>query len=181
MADRINQAPFDRYTFAHMGFGATFAGIGTPWWGTLAISIAFEMVEDRLKDTYPQAFPFSSHDSRRNTVGDTVALMAAYFYTQYHLKQGLSPAGQLALRTAMTSTLTAFTAAVGAGALASIREDVVGKQAASAGYWGYAVGSTAGGASAARRGPPVAPIAAGAGAVVAGPVGAATGAYLAAR
>lgn len=183
--DGINAHAVDRYTSAHFGVGVTAAVAGLPWWATLIGSIAWELAEDRLKDAIPGVFPYSSHDTLLNASTDTLAVMAGW---------GM---GRLALRATDLRDRAAMEAAVGAtiGAVALPTASLVGHLVGAApstqrARVAYGLGSGLGGAIAdfisTRRRYPGTPLpivlaqaaVTGLSGALAGPAGAAVGAYL---
>jgi len=75
----VNQSMFDRFSLVHFGAGMLKRHFGVTAGEALALAVAWEMVEDGLKDRFPQAFPNASHDSMRNSVGDVLSSMAGYY------------------------------------------------------------------------------------------------------
>lgn len=77
---RINEAPIDRWTSVHVASGSILGLLGTPWWGALGISTAFEIVENIVQPHVPSVFAGSADsDSLENSVLDTAALMLGWF------------------------------------------------------------------------------------------------------
>lgn len=143
----INQAPFDKYTSAHAGFGVVYAYFGVPLWAAVAISIAFEAFENRLKDRYPRAFPYSSHDSLANSVGDTLAVAVGHMVAHHAMQHGLSPGEKQALEATVAATLGGFVGAIAMGGAA----DRIDEKASAAGELGYRVGGAFGAAVGSHR------------------------------
>lgn len=189
--ESINQEAFDRFTSAHAGVGITMAVMDIPWPAALAITAAWELIENELKDRQPLLFPYSSHDSRANSLGDSLAVMLAYFVTRHATKGRLSRPGRAALNAAVGSTLGGFAGAALFGAVAKLKGEQAAliergsSNVASLGPKGYQVGSTLGGAVGAARAVPKekgrSAFGAAAGGGTLGPLGAALGAYLATR
>lgn len=179
----VNQPMFDRYSTAHAGFGVTFAALGIPFWAAAVISIAFELFENKLKDTFPAAFPFASHDSVLNTVGDTISLLAGHALAAHVLNRGATPAEQAALQATVAATVTGFVTAVLAGSTSTVLERQLGKQAANWGDQGFRAGSALGGSYGAWRAgaPDMSVVTAVAGGYLGGPVGAGLAAYAAGK
>jgi hypothetical protein len=73
-----NQTAFDRYSFAHVGVGFLVGKAGVPWRVALTWAVAFELLEDELKDKAPALFPRPSHDSTVNKVADVAVFLAGY-------------------------------------------------------------------------------------------------------
>jgi hypothetical protein len=74
-----NYAMVDGYTLWHITAGAFvgLAGIGP--WTALAATVAWELVEDRLKASLPDWFPVETYDSLANQVGDTASFMGGWY------------------------------------------------------------------------------------------------------
>lgn len=75
---QVNFEMFDRWSFAHAGWGAGFQVAGLTPLQALALVVTWEVVEPTLKRSFPAAFPSSSIDSLPNKVGDCLASMAGY-------------------------------------------------------------------------------------------------------
>lgn len=186
MADPYNQAAMDRFTSAHAGIGITMAAFGIPWWATLASTVGWELLENRIKDARPDLFPYSSHDSIANSVSDSVAVMLGFWSTRYAMGKGLSAEGRAALSSAVGATLGSFLGSVSFGLLgratkSATTQEERGLQIQSHGQAGYHVGCGMGGAAGAmiasqRR--VAALIGGGLGGSLGGPIGAAFGTYL---
>lgn len=73
-----NQRAVDRYTLVHAGVGWLVGKAGVPWRVALTWAVAFELLEDELKDKAPQLFPRPSHDSTVNKVADVAAFLGGY-------------------------------------------------------------------------------------------------------
>ena len=73
-----NQTAFDRYSLIHAAVGYGVGVAGVPWRVALTWAVAFELLEDELKDKAPQLFPRPSHDSTVNKVSDVVVFLAGY-------------------------------------------------------------------------------------------------------
>jgi hypothetical protein len=69
----------DRWTTGHASVGVLYGVTKMPWWAALGLAIAWEVVENPLKDRYPDFFPDSRHDSYPNAAVDTAAVMVGYF------------------------------------------------------------------------------------------------------
>lgn len=74
----INRAVFDRFSLLHALSGVALALLGVSPVVTASILIGWEVVENTLKDNFPQAFPHPSHDSLGNALGDIAAGGAGY-------------------------------------------------------------------------------------------------------
>lgn len=175
----INQAAFDRYSSAHAGFGVLFAAHDVSFWGALAISVAFELVENELKEAYGEVFPHSSRDSLENSIGDTLSLLAGYVVAKTAIDKGLSKREKRALQATVASTIGGFVGGVGTGATMTPRAGEKAPNVPQApSTWaeaGYQAGAAVGGAYGARQGDKksLTPAAVAAvGGYVAGPIGA---------
>ncbi len=78
---RENVAFFDRYTPLHMVSGVALGRLGLPWWGALAIAVAWEVAEPSLKRSpvWRKRFPNPTIDSFGNKSGDVAALMGTWY------------------------------------------------------------------------------------------------------
>jgi hypothetical protein len=73
-----NQEALDRFTLVHLGVGYLVGRAGVPWRVALTWAVAFELLEDELKDKMPTLFPRPSHDSTVNKVADVAAFLGGY-------------------------------------------------------------------------------------------------------
>jgi hypothetical protein len=73
-----NQTAFDRYSLVHAGVGYAVGRAGVPWRVALTWAVAFELLEDELKDKAPGLFPRPSHDSTANKVSDVAIFLVGY-------------------------------------------------------------------------------------------------------
>ncbi len=73
------QPIIDRWTTGHASVGVLYGVTKMPWWVALGLAIAWEVIENPLKDRYPDFFPDSMHDSSPNAVVDAAAVMVGYF------------------------------------------------------------------------------------------------------
>jgi hypothetical protein len=78
MVRTINEAPFDRFTLAHVVVGYLLKRGGWSAESTLIAAIAWEVVEPMLKENSPDAFPHPEKDSAENKVVDVVATMIGW-------------------------------------------------------------------------------------------------------
>lgn len=75
---QINGDAFDRFTLAHFGVGVALGMIRAPWWVTLPMAIGWELVENKLKDRWPEVFPHATHDTAANAIVDALAMMTGW-------------------------------------------------------------------------------------------------------
>jgi hypothetical protein len=75
----INQSVFDRFWLLHAAAGFATQRLGLTTNQSIALAIAWEVIENDLKDRYPAAFPHPSHDSARNAIGDVLSSLAGYY------------------------------------------------------------------------------------------------------
>lgn len=75
---QINGDAFDRFTFVHFGVGVALGMVGAPWWVALPMAIGWELVENRLKDKFPELFPHATHDTLTNAVMDALAMTTGW-------------------------------------------------------------------------------------------------------
>ena len=73
------QPVLDRYTVGHAAVGVVYGLTSMPWWAALGLAVAWEVVENPLKDAYPQLFPDAKHDRYENAAVDVVAVMAGFW------------------------------------------------------------------------------------------------------
>lgn len=74
----LAQRAVDRFTLVHAGVGFLVGKAGVPWRVALTWAIAFELLEDELKDKAPQLFPRASQTSTLNKVTDVAAFLGGY-------------------------------------------------------------------------------------------------------
>ncbi len=72
------QPLLDRYSVAHAAAGVVYGAVGLPWWWALGAGVFWELVENPLKDRFPEVFPDSCHDTLGNAAGDLLAVMVGY-------------------------------------------------------------------------------------------------------
>ena len=76
--DEINQKPVDRFTLLHGLAGVLARQAGISFELTLILSIGWEFLEPKLKETYPDQFPNPSIDSNQNKIVDVLAACAGW-------------------------------------------------------------------------------------------------------
>ena len=75
----INGDPIDRFTLAHLGWGAAFGAAGAPWWVALLSSVVWDvLLEPPLKDHFPRIFPNATQDTPQRVATDTAAWMLGW-------------------------------------------------------------------------------------------------------
>lgn len=72
----INGAAVDRFTFGHAALGVILGLKEVPFWFAATVAIGWEVIENPLKDAFPDAFPVATHDSLANATCDALAVMA---------------------------------------------------------------------------------------------------------
>jgi hypothetical protein len=77
----INYATVDRFTLVHAGIGVAYELLGLSFLLALVLAIAWELIENPLKAYLPWVFPHATHDTLRNSIGDSVALMISWAVT----------------------------------------------------------------------------------------------------
>lgn len=78
-SNAINGAAFDRFTAVHFATGLFSGGVlKAPLPVALVVAFGWEVVEDSLKDSIPEAFPHASHDSKYNALWDAAAYMTGW-------------------------------------------------------------------------------------------------------
>lgn len=81
----VNHKAVDRFTVAHAAAGILL-GLGRVGPGyAVALAVGWELVENPLKDAFPDVFPHPSHDSFANAAGDVLAMMGAWAFARYVL------------------------------------------------------------------------------------------------
>jgi hypothetical protein len=80
--DDTNTQWFDRYSFVHLAWGAVFEASRVPDALALGSHVAFEAIENSLKDASKRMWPDSRHDSIQNSVGDVASFAAGYYATR---------------------------------------------------------------------------------------------------
>lgn len=76
--------PVDKYTIGHWMLGFIFGLWGAPREFALRVSLAFEAVEDKLKELVPEIFPVALPDTPENRVNDTRAWMHGWAFARRH-------------------------------------------------------------------------------------------------
>lgn len=152
----------------------------------LGTVVVWELVENVLKDRFPELFPYSSHDSLGNSVADGGAAIAAYFATRAALDSpGLDPRTRAALAAGAASTIGGIVGAATFGLVGRIAGARAGEDTNRFGSVGYLSGAAAGAGlglmAAERNAPEVSTAVAAAGGAVGGPVGASLAAYFGQR
>jgi hypothetical protein len=70
---------FDRYSLVHAALGATFEVSRIPDSWAIGSQVAFEAVENRIKDAFSDMWPDSRHDAIQNHIGDVASFVAGYY------------------------------------------------------------------------------------------------------
>ena len=73
-----NQIPIDKFTALHFLFGIGLAKINAELYQVLFAAVSFELLEDALKDRYPQMWPYASKDSKVNSLVAILATLAGF-------------------------------------------------------------------------------------------------------
>lgn len=76
----INQNLFDRFSILHSLSGIVLKKMGLGVNATLIGSVLFEILENKLKISNPELFPNPTQDSKLNMIGDTVAVVAGWYF-----------------------------------------------------------------------------------------------------
>jgi hypothetical protein len=73
----------DRYTLGHfmVGFLSGMRGV-IPWYGSLALAVGWELIENPLKQAVAQIFPVAIPDTIENAAIDVAAWMAGFGASQ---------------------------------------------------------------------------------------------------
>lgn len=90
----INHRAIDPFTFKHAAAGVLLGIVHVPLSTTAVLAIGWELIENPLKDRFPNWFPYPSHDSAANAVVDALAVVAGWAFAR-HL---LMPLGSRALQ-----------------------------------------------------------------------------------
>lgn len=69
----------DRYSFSHAAMGVLFEASKIPAWAAIGSHIAFEMIEDGLKQKVSRIWPDTRADGWQNHVGDVLVFTAGYY------------------------------------------------------------------------------------------------------
>lgn len=74
------QPLLDRWTGGHAAVGVLYGSLTTmPWWTVLGLAIAWEVVENPIKDRVPRFFPDAKHDTYPNAAMDAAAVMLGFW------------------------------------------------------------------------------------------------------
>lgn len=76
--NEINGAPVDRFTIGHAAVGVIMGLKGMPFWAAATVAIGWELIENPLKDRFPDMFPVPTHDTFENAAFDAMAMMAGW-------------------------------------------------------------------------------------------------------
>ena len=57
------QSVVDRWSLGHASVGVLYGVTKMPWWVALGLAVVWEVVENPLKDEFPDFFPDAKHDS----------------------------------------------------------------------------------------------------------------------
>lgn len=82
MADNRNHQYFDRYSFVHAAVGAVFEASRVPDGLAIGSHVAFEAVENSVKDSSKSMWPDTRHDAIENSIGDVASFTAGYYATR---------------------------------------------------------------------------------------------------
>jgi hypothetical protein len=74
----VNYDFVDRFTFVHASIGVVYGLLGLNFVWTFALAVGWELVENPMKAYLPMIFPHASSDTLRNSVGDTLAVLAGW-------------------------------------------------------------------------------------------------------
>lgn len=75
----INGSPVDRFTIAHLAWGAGFGAVGASWWLALGAALVWDVfVERPLKNHKPSWFPNPTQDTAQHIVTDAAAWMLGW-------------------------------------------------------------------------------------------------------
>jgi hypothetical protein len=77
--DAVNYGVVDKFTVAHVASGALLGFTPLPWWGALALTIGFELVEPYMQEAFPQWRVSSTRETVANSISDVVVAMLAYW------------------------------------------------------------------------------------------------------
>jgi hypothetical protein len=77
----VNYSTVDRFTLVHAGIGVAYELLGLSFLPTLLLAVAWELIENPFKAYLPWIFPHATHDTLRNSIGDSVALMIGWAAT----------------------------------------------------------------------------------------------------
>lgn len=76
----INHDAVDRFTIGHAAVGTIMGLARLPWWVAITVAIGWEVIENPLKDRFPQLFPHATHDTLANATFDALAMIAGYAF-----------------------------------------------------------------------------------------------------
>jgi hypothetical protein len=75
---RVNLDPFDRWSLLHLGGWYIAGRAGLKPMPAIALMLAWEAVEDKVKDSLPGLFVHPVHDSRINVITDLAVGILGY-------------------------------------------------------------------------------------------------------
>lgn len=74
----MNHNAVDRFTLGHGAVGVLMGLARFPPWAAVVIAVGWELIENPLKDRFPQVFPHASHDTPQNATFDVLAMLLGY-------------------------------------------------------------------------------------------------------
>lgn len=74
-----NYTVFDKFSIAHASAGALLGFTPLPWWGVLALTVGFEVVEPWMQDAFPQWRLSSTRETTANAIGDVAIAMLTWW------------------------------------------------------------------------------------------------------
>ena len=78
----INGDPIDRFTLAHLAWGAGMGALGCPWWAALGTALVWDIIIERpLKNLRPDLFPNSTQDTVEHIAVDAAAWLVGWGVT----------------------------------------------------------------------------------------------------
>ena len=78
-ATESNRNVVDRFSIVHAAVGAVLEASGVPAWLAIGSHIAFEAVENSLKDAASELWPDARPDAMANHLGDVASFTAGYY------------------------------------------------------------------------------------------------------
>ena len=77
------QPTLDWYSVGHAVAGVAYGAVGYRWYTALVWAVAWEAIENPLKDEFPGIFPDACRDTLPNAIGDVAGVMLGWSIGSY--------------------------------------------------------------------------------------------------